>query len=93
MAARKRIWTPDIVRERIQASMLVKRLSDHVSGKIEMSATQVRAAEILLRKAVPDLANFQHSGEIAHRYVIEAPAPADNPQEWAKQHAPAITRQ
>lgn len=31
------------------------QLQRHVSGEIEMTATQVRAAEILLRKVLPDL--------------------------------------
>lgn len=35
--------------------MLVNRLTDHVVGKVEMSPTQVRAAEVLLRKTLPDL--------------------------------------
>jgi hypothetical protein len=37
----------------------------------EMSATQVRAAEILLKKVVPDLSSVEHSGEVAHRDVSE----------------------
>jgi hypothetical protein len=71
MAARNKAWTPDKVRERIKTSMLINRLSDHANGKVEMSATQVRAAEILLRKAVPDLSAVEHSGETTHRTVHE----------------------
>ena len=39
--------------------MLVKRLSDHVVGKTDMSATQLKAAEILLKKSLPDLASVE----------------------------------
>ena len=44
--------------------MLLNRLRNHVLGRIEMSTTQVRAAEILLRKSMPDLAGVEHSGEV-----------------------------
>ena len=53
--AQRGAWTPQKVRERIQTSMLVRRLTDHVVGKQEMTQTQVRAAEVLLKKALPDL--------------------------------------
>lgn len=52
----------DAVRARIRAGGIVKRLEDHVLGKVEMSATQVSAALGLLRKSVPDLASVEHSG-------------------------------
>lgn len=49
--------------QRIKTGMLIKRLSDHVRGDIEMTATQIRAAEILLRKSVPDLSPVGHDGK------------------------------
>ena len=73
MAARNRVWTPDIVRARIQESMIENRLVDHVHGRIEMSATQVTAALGLLRKVVPDLAAVQHSGSIGLSKAEELP--------------------
>ena len=39
-------------RHRVQISQLINRLQDHADGKCEMSPTQVRAAEILLKKAL-----------------------------------------
>lgn len=53
----------DHIRQKIQASQLVNRLTDHAMGKIELEPTQVKAIEILLRKSVPDLSSVQHSGE------------------------------
>lgn len=50
-------------REKIQISMLINRLMDHANGTVEMSNTQIKAVEILLRKSLPDLAAVQHSGE------------------------------
>lgn len=64
MAARKRTWTPDLVRERIQTSMLINRLHDHAFAKVEMTATQLRAAEVLLKKAIPDLSSVEYTGEM-----------------------------
>jgi len=65
MAARKRTWTPDIVRERIRVSMLRHRLENHVLGKCELSPTQVRAAEVLLKKCLPDLTAVALSGSVS----------------------------
>jgi hypothetical protein len=64
MAARNKAWTPEKVRQRIRASMLVRRLKNHVLGKVDMSPTQLKAAEILLKKALPDLSAVEHSGSI-----------------------------
>lgn len=62
-------------REKIKTTQLVNRLQDHGLGKIEMSPTQVKAVEILLRKRIPDLAAVQHSGELtvnSHEQALAA---------------------
>lgn len=53
----------DEVRSKIQASQLINRLSDHVNGKVELSSTQVKAAEILLKKSIPDLSSVEMTGK------------------------------
>lgn len=63
MAARKDLRHSDEVRKRIQTSQLVNRLNDHVNGTVDLSSTQLKAAEILLRKSLPDLSNVQISGD------------------------------
>lgn len=55
MAARLRPHHQDEVRAKIQASQLINRLTDHVLGKVDMTPTQVQAANILLKKSLPDL--------------------------------------
>ena len=55
MAARKRDWTPDVVRQKIRTSMLINRLQNHVLGRLDMTKTQIQAANILLRKTLPDM--------------------------------------
>jgi hypothetical protein len=53
--AQRGAWTPQKVRDRIRVTMLVKRLTDHIVGKQDMSQTQLKAVEILLKKSLPDL--------------------------------------
>ena len=43
------------VRGQIQVSKIIERLTDHGDSKIDLSPTQVRAYEILLKKVLPDL--------------------------------------
>ena len=45
------------IRERIRNSQIADRVIRHALGDLEMSPSQVRAAEILLRKVMPDLAS------------------------------------
>lgn len=60
-------WTPEKVRERIRASLITKRLIDHVLGKADMVPSQVTAGLGLLKKIVPDLSAVEHSGSIDTR--------------------------
>jgi hypothetical protein len=55
MAARKVSKDGAALRQKIKAVELIACLTAHVKGRAEMSATQIRAAEILLRKCLPDL--------------------------------------
>lgn len=65
MAARKRISHDEKTREKIQTTQLVKRLTEHALTDLELSSSQVKAIEILLRKTLPDLKQFEVSGAIA----------------------------
>lgn len=66
MAARTRkIRHDDETRLKIKTSQLINRLKDHALGKVELSSTQVRSIEILLKKTLPDLSAIDHSGEIS----------------------------
>jgi len=57
-----------MVIEKIRASQIINRLAKHVVGKIEMSTTQVRAAEILLKKCIPDQRSVEHTGQVTHTH-------------------------
>jgi uncharacterized protein involved in outer membrane biogenesis len=63
MAARLNPRHSDLVRQKIQASVLIDRLTKHANGELEMSASQIRAAEVLLDRSVPKLSTIQHTGD------------------------------
>jgi hypothetical protein len=64
MAIRKNLMHSELVRQRIQTSQLINRLTSHAFGECEMSPTQVTAALGVLRKSLPDLSAVAHSGSI-----------------------------
>jgi hypothetical protein len=95
MAARKTKGTKDIpwpqaTRDRIKTSMLINRLADHVLNGKDMAATQIRAAEILLKKTLPDLSAVEQVGDIA-TFVARVPAPAASVEAWTAATTPAPT--
>jgi hypothetical protein len=45
----------DDVRAKIQTSQLLNRLQDHALGTLELSTSQIKAIEVLIRKTLPDL--------------------------------------
>jgi len=65
-------WTPEKVRQRIRVGVLQKRLQDHALGKLDMTDSQRRAIEILLKKTLPDLQSIEatHKGDAANPIVI-----------------------
>src|SRR6516162_7619410 len=83
MPARKTPFLDQRVREKIQASMLIRALHDCVEGRNQMTSVQVRAEEVLLKKVVPDLAAVEYSGETTVKYEISSePMSAE---EWKRE--------
>ncbi|KPL15467.1 hypothetical protein AMJ74_01540 [candidate division WOR_3 bacterium SM1_77] len=80
MAARiRKIKHDENTRLKIQAAQLINRLTDHANGKVEMSATQVRATEILLRKILPDLSDVKMDVDAAPiTFNLNMTAPEEN---------------
>jgi hypothetical protein len=62
MAARLNRHHSEEVRQKIQASNIIHRLQQHVNGEVEMTATQVAAANSLLDRSVAKLSQVQHVG-------------------------------
>jgi hypothetical protein len=63
MAARLNPSHDQRTRDKIKTSQLINRLMTHVNGDCDLSATQVRAAEILLKKTLPDLGSVELTGK------------------------------
>lgn len=64
MAARiNKIRHDDETRAKIQTSQLLNRLNDHVFNGVEVTPTQMKAVEILLRKTLPDLSAVTVGGD------------------------------
>lgn len=64
MAARTRRLHPNQKhRDNIRTTMLIKRLTEHILGKIELTTSQVASIKILLGKALPDLKAMELTGE------------------------------
>ena len=53
----------DKTKRLIQASQLYNRLFSHANGEIEMTQSQVKAAQIIIGKAIPDLKAIEISGD------------------------------
>lgn len=74
MAARLRKKHQDEVRTKIKASQLINVLQNHalnIDGS-ELSSSRLKAAEILLRKSVPDLQSVQLSGDADNPITLQA---------------------
>jgi hypothetical protein len=63
MAARLRPRHQDDIRTKIKVGNIIDRLEKHINGKIEMSASQVSAAKLLLDKTMSNApTQNEHSG-------------------------------
>lgn len=67
MAARMRTTHQDDVRAKIQTSQLLNRLEKHALGDLDLSATQIKAIEVLVRKTLPDLSAVTIDGNMTLR--------------------------
>ena len=85
-ARTRRIANDTNTRAKIQTTQIAKRLTKHILGELEMTATQVTAALGLLRKTLPDLAviELDLSPETAQRVINAQPMSAD---EWTTEYS------
>ena len=63
MAARLNPRHTEMVRQKIQASVLIDKLQKCVDGDLKMDRNQLAAAIALLDRSVPKLQQIQHSGD------------------------------
>jgi hypothetical protein len=58
-------------REGIPVSLILEELVKHLRGRRDLTATQIRAAEILLKKAMPDLQSVEMTADMTVRDATE----------------------
>lgn len=76
MAARKNRGTIDAPmqddwKNKIKASAILNRLNQCVEGTLELSSNQLKAADIILKKIVPDLARTEIDADIKGNLTVE----------------------
>lgn len=72
MAARKRqVRLSEEWRERIRAAAILQRLDRAAMGEVDMTPSQLKAAEIVLRKTIPDLNKTELSGPNNGNITVE----------------------
>jgi hypothetical protein len=72
MAARKnKVTLSHEWRERIRSGVILQRLEKAALGEVEISPASLKAAEIVLRKTIPDLARHEHTGENGDKIKVE----------------------
>ena len=70
-------------RQKIRTSHIIRRLQLHLDGKLELSPTQVRCAEIMLNKTLANLSATEHTGDVAS-FVMRLPEPAADTATWER---------
>jgi hypothetical protein len=82
------------VRDNIEVAKIVRRLQMHLMGEIDpitdepfdLTPSQMKAAEILLRKALPDLSAIEQTNLNPEKtYLVQVPSPIEDGKAWEKQ--------
>lgn len=69
-ARSRKIMHDEDTRQRIQAALIINRLTDCLNGKVELSAQQVTCGKTLLAKVLPDLQSTTLKGDRDNPFVI-----------------------
>lgn len=79
---------PEAWREKIQATVLIKHLMDHIEARKEMNKSQVTAAIALLKKVAPDLQSVAHGQDpdLGPVQLDTTTRPTMTREEWLKAH-------
>lgn len=73
-------------RDKIQASMLINRLNDHIFNGLKLEKTQIKAIEILLRKVAPDLSTIDGNLTVDAKPIARVYPMGDKPAETDEDH-------
>lgn len=81
----------DAVREKIRVGVLLERLMANALADQEfMTSGQIKSAEILLRKAIPDLSSTDLTANVTHHMVARMPVEPASVEDWEKRHIPHV---
>ena len=72
-------------RAKIKATQLIHRLQAHIFDGLELSMSQIRAIDILLKKIIPDLTRTEIAADLNIRYVAELPKVLTR-EEWVAKY-------
>ena len=72
----------------VRVGLIRNRLQKHFLGVLELTATQIKAAEILLNRTIPTMQSFEHSGEVLVDHIARIPQTNENAEQWQQQHSP-----
>lgn len=57
--------------DKYKIGALMSRILRHANGELEMTATQLKAAQIFLGKTVPDLARTENENKMSGKLTVE----------------------
>jgi len=78
-----KIRNDESTRAKIQATVIVKLLQEHVLGNRDMTTTQIAAAKILMDKTLPNLAQTDINADVNNKnYVVSSEAMTEDA--WLK---------
>jgi len=60
-----------LIRDKINAALLVERLTECALGQTELTSQQMKAIEILLKKSVPDLSSVEMTGDADTPVIVK----------------------
>jgi hypothetical protein len=72
-------------RAKIKATQLIHRLQAHIFDGLELSMSQIKAIDILLKKIIPDLTRTEIAADLNVRYVAELPKVLTR-EEWVAKY-------
>jgi hypothetical protein len=82
----------DKIRSKIKTGVILDRVQKHILGEIEMSPTQMTAAQTLLRKVIPDLSAVEHSGSVDTFTTFLQSLPAQQPTQISPGSTQEVTK-
>ena len=66
----------------------IRTLGEIMRDVAAQASARVTAAMGILKKSLPDLASYEHTGDLPLSYVIHAPLPNIVSEEWEKENPP-----